>query len=189
MSELFPISSLGHSALLPGLLSWHIDQNAESFLEFLVATHLATAVVLFIFYFKDWVRIVKGMFRSPAAREVSDADPDAKLGWLLVVSTIPAGFVGLLLKNEIRGLLSFIHIGGVLPFIERHPASRGREDPRAPPGRPHYAAPYIFARCASNFSISPSSSIFLNRGNVFPCFVTYSTNMRSGRISNNFPSS
>ena len=89
--------------LLPGLSGWNINQNSETFLEFLVATHLATAIVLFIIYFKDWVRIVKGIFRSLAAREMSDADPDAKLGWLLVVSTIPAGIIGLLLKDQITG--------------------------------------------------------------------------------------
>jgi len=107
ITELFPVSSLGHSVLLPGLFKWNIDQNSETFLEFLVATHLATAIVLFIIYFKDWVRIVKGIFRSLAAREISDADADAKLGWLLVVSTIPAGVIGLLLKDQITGNLLF----------------------------------------------------------------------------------
>ncbi|HEY5221257.1 MAG TPA: undecaprenyl-diphosphate phosphatase [Candidatus Paceibacterota bacterium] len=103
ITELFPISSLGHTVLLPGLFGWNINQNAETFLEFLVATHLATAIVLFVIYFKDWVRIVKGIFRSLAAREISNADTDAKLGWLLVVSTIPAGIIGLLLKDQITG--------------------------------------------------------------------------------------
>ena len=124
IAELFPISSLGHTVLLPGLFGWHIDQNAETFLEFLVATHLATAILLFVIYFKDWVRIIKGIFRSLAAREVSDADPDAKLGWLLVVSTIPAGFIGLLLKDKIAGsLLSpqsaalFLALNGVLLLL------------------------------------------------------------------------
>jgi len=105
ITELFPISSLGHTVLLPGLFGWNINQNAETFLEFLVATHLATATVLFVIYFKDWVRIVKGIFRSLAAREISDKDPDAKLGWLLVMSTIPAGILGLLLKDRITGSL------------------------------------------------------------------------------------
>jgi undecaprenyl-diphosphatase len=105
ITELFPISSLGHSVLLPGLLGWNLSQNSETFLEFLVATHLATAIVLFVIYFKDWIRIVKGIFRSLVAREVSNADPDAKLGWLLVVSTIPAGIIGLLLKDQITGSL------------------------------------------------------------------------------------
>lgn len=105
VTELFPISSLGHSVLLPGLFGWNISQNSETFLEFLVATHLATAIVLFIIYFKDWVRIVKGIFRSLVAREINNADPDAKLGWLLIVSTIPAGIIGLLLKDQITGSL------------------------------------------------------------------------------------
>ncbi len=135
ISELFPISSLGHTVLLPGLLGWHnIDQNAEPFLEFLVATHLATAIVLFVIYFKDWVRIIKGIFRSLAAREISDADPDAKLGWLLVISTIPAGFIGLLLKDKITGSLLlpssaaiFLALNGVLLLLaERLRTRAGR---------------------------------------------------------------
>jgi undecaprenyl-diphosphatase len=124
ITELFPISSLGHSVLIPGLLGWNINQNNETFLEFLVATHLATAIVLFIIYFKDWARIVRGIFRSLAAREVSNNDPDAKLGWLLVVSTIPAGVIGLLLKNTITGsLLSpqsaaiFLTLNGLLLLL------------------------------------------------------------------------
>jgi undecaprenyl-diphosphatase len=124
ITELFPISSLGHSVLLPGLLGWKLSQNSETFLEFLVATHLATAIVLFIIYFKDWIRIVKGIFRSLAAREIGDTDPDAKLGWLLVVSTIPAGIIGLLLKDQITGsLLSpqsaafFLMLNGLLLLL------------------------------------------------------------------------
>src|SRR5271170_8032498 len=89
VTELFPISSLGHSVLIPGLLGWNINQTSGSFLEFLVATHFATALVLLFIYRKDWLRIVSGMFRSLREREIKDAD--AKLGWLLVVSTIPAG--------------------------------------------------------------------------------------------------
>ena len=124
ITELFPISSLGHSVLIPGLLGWNINQNNEAFLEFLVATHLATATVLFVIYFKDWVRIIKGIFRSLAAREISDADTDAKLGWLLVMSTIPAGIIGLLLKDQITGsLLSpqsaafFLMLNGLLLLL------------------------------------------------------------------------
>src|SRR5947209_13106149 len=63
-SELFPISSLGHSVILPGLLGWNIHQNDNFFLAFLVATHLATALVLLGFFWRDWVRIVKGLGRS-----------------------------------------------------------------------------------------------------------------------------
>src|SRR5579862_1948964 len=94
VSELFPVSSLGHSVILPKLVGWHIKQNADYFLTFLVATHLATALVLLGFFWRDWVRIVKGLGRSLRDRGIDPADNDAKLGWLLVVGTIPAGILG-----------------------------------------------------------------------------------------------
>ena len=64
VSELFPVSSLGHSVILPKLVGWHIKQNADYFLTFLVATHLATALVLLGFFWRDWWRILKGLGRS-----------------------------------------------------------------------------------------------------------------------------
>src|SRR5229473_6425362 len=82
VSELFPVSSLGHSVILPKLLGWNIHQNDPYFITFLVATHLATAIVLLIFFWKDWVRIVKGIGRSLRDRQVAADDSDAKLGWL-----------------------------------------------------------------------------------------------------------
>jgi undecaprenyl-diphosphatase len=102
VSELFPISSLGHTVILPSLLGWNIHQNAPYFLSFLVATHLATALVLLGFFRHDWVRIVKGIGRSLRDRGIDPADADAKLGWLLVVGTIPAGLLGLLLQDTLR---------------------------------------------------------------------------------------
>ena len=77
ISELFPISSLGHSILLPAVLGWSIDQNASYFLTFLVATHFATAAVLFFFYWSDWLRIISGILRSIRLRRIA-ADPGAK---------------------------------------------------------------------------------------------------------------
>ena len=64
VAELFPISSLGQSVILPQLLGWNIHQNDPYFITFLVATHLATALVLLGFFWADWVRIVKGLGRS-----------------------------------------------------------------------------------------------------------------------------
>src|SRR5436190_23937027 len=96
-SELFPVSSLGHSVVLPRLLGWDIHQNDDYFLTFLVATHLATALVLLGFFWRDWVRIVRGLGRSLRDREIGYDDVDARLGWLLVVGTIPAGMLGLIL--------------------------------------------------------------------------------------------
>jgi undecaprenyl-diphosphatase len=122
-SELFPISSLGHSVILPGLLGWDIHQNDNFFLAFLVATHLATALVLLGFFWHDWVRIVRGIFRSLQAREIAPSDADARLGWLLVVGTIPAGIIGLLLEQPLRHLFAsatsasfFLMVNGFLLY-------------------------------------------------------------------------
>ena len=62
-AELFPVSSLGHSVIAPKLLGWDIHQSDDYFLTFLVATHLATALVLLGFFWRDWVRIVRGLGR------------------------------------------------------------------------------------------------------------------------------
>ena len=109
-SELFPISSLGHSVILPQLLGWDIHQNDPYFITFLVATHLATALVLLGFFWDDWVRIVRGMWRSLVEREIAPTTATARLGWLLVVGTIPAGLLGLLLEDKLR---SVVRIGPI----------------------------------------------------------------------------
>jgi undecaprenyl-diphosphatase len=121
VAEPFPISSLGHGVVIPRLLGWNIHQNDKFFLSFLVATHLATAIVLFFFFLRDWVRIVKGMGRSLRDRQIAPDDSDAKLGWLLVVGTIPAGILGLLLEHPLRSLFAsaqsaaaFLIVNGIL---------------------------------------------------------------------------
>jgi undecaprenyl-diphosphatase len=123
VSELFPVSSLGHSVILPRLVGWHIHQNDKFFISFLVATHLATALVLLFFFRADWLRIVKGLGRSLRDRGIAPDDPDAKLGWLLVVGTIPAGILGLLLDAKLRSVFAsaqsaaiFLFVNGLLLF-------------------------------------------------------------------------
>src|SRR5580692_2722961 len=106
ISELFPISSLGHSVILPQLFNWNISQNAPYFLTFLVATHFATALVLLIFFWKEWVEILKGLGRSLRDREVGKNDTYAKLGWLLVIGTIPVGIIGLLFQDQVGKLIA-----------------------------------------------------------------------------------
>jgi undecaprenyl-diphosphatase len=106
VAEPFPVSSLGHAVVLPGLAGWSIHQDAPYFLTFLIATHLATALVLLVFFIKDWVRIVTGIFRSLRMREIREDDLDARLGWLLVVGTIPVGIIGLLLQEPLRKLFA-----------------------------------------------------------------------------------
>ncbi|MFI4977164.1 MAG: undecaprenyl-diphosphate phosphatase [Solirubrobacterales bacterium] len=106
IAEPFPISSLGHGVVLPRIAGWHIHQNDKFFLTFLVATHLGTAIVLLGFFWRDWVKIVKGLWRSLAIREIREDDVEARLGWLLVAGTIPVGVIGLLLETPLRKLFA-----------------------------------------------------------------------------------
>jgi undecaprenyl-diphosphatase len=140
VSELFPVSSLGHSVILPSLLGWDIHQNDTFFLTFLVATHLATALVLLGFFWRDWVRIVKGIGRSLRDRGIGRDDTDAKLGWLLIVGTIPAGILGLALEGKLRHIFAspqsasiFLFLNG---FLLSGAARRRRRAPQPESGEP-----------------------------------------------------
>jgi undecaprenyl-diphosphatase len=120
IAEPFPVSSLGHAVILPSLLGWDIHQNDEFFLSFLVATHCATALVLFIFFLDDWKRILSGLWRSFRGR-ATPRDTDARLGWLLLIGTVPAGILGLALEHKLRDLFAsptsaaiFLIVNGVL---------------------------------------------------------------------------
>lgn len=103
-SELFPISSLGHTVLVPALLHWHIDRASDGFVAFVVLTHFATALVLLGFFWRDWLAIVIGIFRVLIKREIKPGDTYGRLGWLLVISTVPAGLLGLLLEHKLQQL-------------------------------------------------------------------------------------
>ncbi|MEQ4518156.1 undecaprenyl-diphosphate phosphatase [Pseudarthrobacter sp. B907] len=136
ITELFPISSLGHSVIIPKLFGWNLDQNAPSFLTFLIATHLATAIVLFLFFLKDWIEVFKGLGRSIRDRNVLPEDTYAKLGWLLILGTIPAGILGLALEKPIRALFAspllsavFLVVNGLILFTAER--LRRREGHRA----------------------------------------------------------
>jgi undecaprenyl-diphosphatase len=122
-AELFPVSSLGHSVIAPRLLGWDIHQNDDAFLTFLVATHLATALVLLGFFWRDWVRIVRGFGRSVRGRGIAPADSDARLAWLLILGTVPAGFLGLALEHPLRKVFAspttaavFLFLNGLMLF-------------------------------------------------------------------------
>jgi undecaprenyl-diphosphatase len=124
VTELFPISSLGHSVLLPGWLGWdnlvHGQSASESFyLAFLVGVHVATALALLVFFRDEWVRIVRGFVRSLRRRRIETADE--RLAWLLIVATIPAGITGLLLEHTLRTVFAkpfaaavFLTINGLI---------------------------------------------------------------------------
>jgi undecaprenyl-diphosphatase len=120
LSEPFPISSLGHAVLLPKLLGWDIHQNDDYFLTFLVATHCATALVLFLFFLDDWKRIWFGFVRSIKGR-ATPRDLDARLAWVIIIGTIPAGILGIALEHKLRSLFAsptsaaiFLTINGLL---------------------------------------------------------------------------
>lgn len=120
LSEPFPISSLGHAVLLPKLLGWDIHQNDDYFLTFLVATHCATALVLFLFFLDDWKRIWFGFVRSVKGRS-TPRDLDARLAWVIIIGTIPAGILGIALEHKLRSLFAsptsaaiFLTINGIL---------------------------------------------------------------------------
>jgi undecaprenyl-diphosphatase len=91
--------------IAPSLFGWNIHQNDEFFLAFLVATHCATAIVLFFFFLEDWKRIFRGLGRSLRGRSGPE-DSDARLGWVIVIGTIPAGILGLALEHKLRDLFA-----------------------------------------------------------------------------------
>jgi undecaprenyl-diphosphatase len=99
-TEILPVSSLGHSVLLPALLGWDVDQKSPTFLPFFVVLHLGTAAALLLFFRQEWVRVLRGFFGSLRNRTFR-GDEDGKLAWLLIIGTVPAGLVGLVFE---RGL-------------------------------------------------------------------------------------
>lgn len=113
VTELFPISSLGHSVILPTLLGWNINQTDPAFVTFIVVTHLATALVLLAFFARDWWQIIAGMWRSVVEREIRSDNVSGKIGWLLVVSSIPAGLLGILFEKQLSALFAYPFYAGI----------------------------------------------------------------------------
>ncbi len=114
VTELFPVSSLGHSVLVPALIggSWEhlVTESATStseespYLAFIVALHVATAVALLVFFWRDWVAIIGALVQTIRTRSVTTSD--GRLAWLIVIATIPVGITGLLLEHTFRTLFA-----------------------------------------------------------------------------------
>ncbi len=129
-TELFPVSSLGHSVLIPAVIggTWAKDLDVRApespYLAFIVGLHVATAIALIIFFWRDWVRLAKGFGTSIVRRRIVTSDQ--RLAWLLIAATIPVGLVGLLAEHAFRTTLSrpvptacFLMINGlILLWIE-----------------------------------------------------------------------
>lgn len=109
-TELFPVSSLGHSVLVPAVIggSWeHLvtesstkDSGESPYLAFIVALHVATAVALLAFYWRDWAQVIGDLARSLRTRQIRT--PGERFAWLIVVATVPVGVLGLALERQLR---------------------------------------------------------------------------------------
>jgi len=113
VTELFPVSSLGHTLLVPGVLGMRIDEHAPQLIPFLVALHLGTAVALLWYFRTRWAAIIRGWFGSLAGHR-SD---DGHLAWALIIGTIPTGLVGLLAKKHIETIFHDLRIVAVALMI------------------------------------------------------------------------
>ena len=112
--------------VFPALFNWHnlvaSESKPESFwLAFVVALHVGTALALVCYFWRDWLSIVGGLVHSIGTRTITT--PTERLGWLLVVATIPAGITGLLLEHELRVLFTkplaasiFLLVNGFILF-------------------------------------------------------------------------
>ncbi|MDQ2681126.1 MAG: undecaprenyl-diphosphate phosphatase [Candidatus Eremiobacteraeota bacterium] len=131
VSELFPISSLGHTILVPALLHWNNIKRADpNFLGFVVVLHFGTAIALIVFYWRDWVAIVKALLASIVRGKLSD-DRNERIGWLLVVGTVPVGLLGLLFQEKVQALFGavapaaiFLMLNGLLMFFGEYLRNR-----------------------------------------------------------------
>lgn len=119
ITELFPISSLAHAVLVPALLGWKVDENAEGFLPFLVVMHLGTAVALLLYFWRTWLTFASAVF----LRRGSKAEAERRVFWRVVVATIPAVIVGALFEKLLRHVFGapvlaagFLIANGVMLF-------------------------------------------------------------------------
>lgn len=105
VTELFPVSSLGHTVIIPGILGWNETLQSPTFLPLLVMLHLGTSVALLTFFWRDWVQLLRGGMRTiVAGRFTPDVDPDGygRQLALVVIGTIPAGIIGLLFQHQLE---------------------------------------------------------------------------------------
>jgi undecaprenyl-diphosphatase len=125
VSELFPVSSLGHNVLIPALIGgqWAADLDVAKpespYLAFIVGLHVATAIALLVYFWRDWVRIARGFLSSLRERRVETADQ--RLAWMIVLATIPVGLVGLVAEHPFRLIFgkpvvagAFLAVNGVI---------------------------------------------------------------------------
>lgn len=119
VTELFPVSSLGHAVILPGVFGWGIDQRAPEFLPFLVVLHLGTAVALLAYFWRDWWNIAIGLVSGPSP----ERDANRRILFLVIIATLPAAALGFLFEHRLKALFGvpliaagFLFVNGFLLF-------------------------------------------------------------------------
>ena len=159
VTELFPVSSLGHSVLIPALIggSWAQDLNVSRanspYLAFIVGLHVATAVAMIIYFWRDWLRIAGGFFTSIAHRRIETVDQ--KLAWMIIFATIPVGIAGALLQHTVQDTFAkpvltalFLAVNGLILFAgervrRQQAAAPGGARSRPAPSRPAPPRPLV----------------------------------------------
>lgn len=121
VSELFPISSLGHAVVVPAVLGWSIDQNTNAFLPFLVVLHLGTALALLAFFWREWVVVLSAAAGKGPAEGRSE---NRRIFFLLVAATVPAALIGFVLEKKLQNLFGspaiaalFLMVNGLILFV------------------------------------------------------------------------
>src|SRR5437867_3440191 len=153
VTELFPVSSLGHTVILPKLLRWNIDQADPTFLAFVVLLHVGTATALLIYFWRDWLAIARGVLRSVIDGRMHGT-PDERLGWRLIAGTIPVGLAGNLALGQQHGCRAVREPDprgrGALRVSPRNPGDLRRRRPQNP-GLIHAGRAAAFARLSSRW--------------------------------------
>jgi undecaprenyl-diphosphatase len=116
VTELFPVSSLGHAVILPHLFRWSIDQNSDTFLPFLVALHVGTALALLIYFWRDWWILFSSLLAGNGTQRESKVEARRVLV-LLALGTIPAGVLGLVFRSRLTTLFADFHVAAVFLIL------------------------------------------------------------------------
>ncbi|MDR3441236.1 undecaprenyl-diphosphate phosphatase [Telmatospirillum sp.] len=136
VTELFPVSSLGHAVILLGLPGLGVDQQAPEFLPFLVVLHLGTAAALLLYFWRDWLDLAVGVVSRPSQQR----DDSRRALYLMIIATLPAALLGFLFEHKLKNLFGvpaiaagFLFINGFLLFFgerlrRRHDTLNGQKD-------------------------------------------------------------
>ncbi len=122
VTELFPVSSLGHAIILPHLFGWSVDQSAPTFLPFLVLLHVGTALALLLYFWRDWWLLLSSLLDRGADGARAES---RRFLLLLVLGTIPAGLIGLIFRNGLAGLFADFRVAAVFLMLNGVPLALG----------------------------------------------------------------